>query len=397
MADLQVLTARWVFPVTAPPLEQGVVTIAGDRIVAVEPHGSRKADVDLGNMAIIPGLVNAHTHLDLSGLRDRVPPGPDFIGWLRAIITHRRSQTLDQIAADIETGLADALRFGTTMIGDIAAEGRSWPFFAKASCWSVVFREMLGLSNNRVIPAWKEASGWLEDHPDSETCRAGLSPHAPYSVHQSLFRAAGHAWAPLSIHLGESLEETMLLDEHRGPFVDFLRELGVWNADGLAPSHDWIVWRSEPAPALLLAHGNHLPLEMSLPANSTIVYCPRTHAAFGRPRHPFAEFISRGVRVALGTDSLASNPNLDILAEARFLHVARPEIPGETLLRMATLSGAEAMGLGHLAGSLEAGKTADLVSIPLSKWGGRDPYALLLASNEDDQGARRTMWRGIWR
>src|SRR2546426_3071655 len=111
-ADEQILTARWVFPATAPPLAGGTITVRGDRIVAVQPAGQRSADVDFGNAAIIPGLVNAHTHLDLTGLLGLVPPGPDFVGWLRGVVGQRRAQSAEVVAADIQAGLNECLRLG---------------------------------------------------------------------------------------------------------------------------------------------------------------------------------------------------------------------------------------------------------------------------------------------
>src|SRR5438874_13705816 len=107
------LTARWVFPVAGPPLSRGTVTITGDRILAVSPHGEYTADLDLGNAALLPGLVNAHTHLDLTGLRGQVPPTADFTAWLRAVIHHRRAQSPEQVEADIRAGLAESLAHGT--------------------------------------------------------------------------------------------------------------------------------------------------------------------------------------------------------------------------------------------------------------------------------------------
>src|SRR5437763_8656799 len=118
--DEQVLTARWVFPATAPPLPGGLVTIRGERIVSVDPAKDRAADIDFGNAAIIPGLVNAHTHLDLSGMRGVAPPNHDFVGWLRGVIAFRRTRTPEQTIADVRTGRDEALRFGTTLIGDIS-------------------------------------------------------------------------------------------------------------------------------------------------------------------------------------------------------------------------------------------------------------------------------------
>jgi cytosine/adenosine deaminase-related metal-dependent hydrolase len=129
-----------------------------------------------------------------------------------------------------------------------------------------------------------------------------------------------------------------------------------------------------------------------MPHDHTIVYCPRTHAAFGHPPHPFCEFLQRGVRVALGTDSLASNPDLDLLAEARFVHQRYPDVPGETILRMATLSGAEALGWADETGSLTPGKSADLVVLPLPE-DEADPYRLMLESSTK---VRAVLFRGQW-
>ena len=394
-ADEQVLSARWVFPVAGPPLAGGTVTVRGDRIASVDPAGARSPDFDFGNAAIIPGLVNAHTHLDLTGARAAIPPRPDFIGWLRDVINHRRSQPPEQIGQDIRAGLEESLRFGTTLVGDIAAGGSSWNALADAPVWAVCFRELLGLPGGRVMSAWSEVVQWAHEHPDTPTCRAGVSPHAPYSVHRTLIEAAARLW-PICIHLAESPAERDLLERHDGPFVPFLRDLGVWDPAGLAPSWDWIIWKASRAPAALFAHGNYLPPDTPVPPNATIVYCPRTHAAFGHPSYPLPELLRRGVRVALGTDSLASNPDLDVLAEARFAHARYPEVAGEDILRMATLSGADSLGFSSVTGSLEGGKSADLVVVPLPEQEGREPFELLLADTSL-VGSRRTMWRGRWR
>ena len=181
-----------------------------------------------------------------------------------------------------------------------------------------------------------------------------------------------------------------------GGLVPFLRDLGVWDASGLAPSWEWITWKASRAPVALFAHGNYLPPNTRLPPNATVVFCPRTHAAFGHPPHPFRELMGQGVRIALGTDSLASNPDLNVLAEARFIHEHYPDVPGDQLLRMATLNGAEALGFGRMTGSLEAGKSADLVVLSLPDRDPSEPIVLLL-DVPVDFGRRQTMWRGNWR
>ena len=386
------LTARWVFPVDRRPLELGVVVIDGEKIVAVEPNGTRDADIDLGDAAVLPGLVNAHTHLDLTGLRGAAPPSPDFPAWLREVVRYRRLRLPGQVQADVRDGIAECRRFGTTLVGDISADGGSWELLAKGLIRAVVFRELIGLSPARQGQLWPVIRRWLDERPAGPTCRAGISPHAPYSVNSSLFRTAARYGYPLAVHLAESAAEIELIERRTGPLVTFLEELGAWHPQALAPSVNWVLWQTVRASPLLYAHGNYLRPDAPIPPNATIVYCPRTHASFGHPPHPFREFLARGVRVAVGTDSLASNPDLDVLAEIRFLHRLYPDIPGGVLLRMATLSGAEALGWADETGSLATGKSADLVVVPLPP---RDDEAhqLLLDSNLP---VHRVLFRGRW-
>jgi cytosine/adenosine deaminase-related metal-dependent hydrolase len=260
----------------------------------------------------------------------------------------------------------------------------------------VVFLELLGLSPQRACAAWKNAESWMPLHPAIPTCRPGVSPHAPYSAHRVLFTVASMRWQsrrlPVAVHLAETKQECQLLSDQSGPFVAFLQELGVWDPRGLAIDPADVAWLCRKAHNLLLIHANFLPETTQLTPGTTIVYCPRTHAAFGHPPHPFRDFLQRGVRVALGTDSLASNPDLDLLAEARFIHRQYPDFPGDALLRMATLSGAEGLGWADETGSLTPDKSADLAVVPLPDEEG-EPHRLLFGSS---QRAARTMFRGQW-
>lgn len=365
--------------------------------MSIEPRAGRTADTDLGDVAILPGFVNAHTHLDLSGLRGKCPPCADFTAWLRQVIAHRRNTSLQQIEADVRAGLAESLQHGTTLLGDIASGGASWPILVDAPLRNVVFYEILGLTKERSEQSLEAARTWLETHPPTSRCRPGLSPHAPYSVRSDLLAQtallACRPNRPIAIHLAESREELELLHHHRGPFVPFLKELGVWDADGLSSNAASVMKVLDQRIPKLFVHGNYLAPSARTPRDSTIVYCPRTHGAFGHTAHPFRHFLQRGIRVALGTDSLASNPDLSILAEMRHLHRNYPNVPGDVLLRMGTLSGAEALGWADETGSLEAGKSADLVVVPLPTGLGNDPYEGLLESHLLVQ---RVLCRGQW-
>lgn len=404
MTISRTFTARWVFPVAGPPLECGTVTVRDDRIEAVEPRGVRTADEDLGNVALIPGLVNAHTHLDLSGARGRIPPtDPDhFTDWLRGVIAYRRTRTPEQVQADIRAGLAECVRSGTTLIGDITAGGTSYPAVSTAQTRAVLFWEVIGLAQERIQPVLddirlKVGSGWFDDppavYPSTPLCRWCVSPHAPYSVNHD-YACGQLGLGGAAIHIAESPAEVELLAKKAGPFVAFLQEMGVWQPVALtAGLRDFFAIHPKAGPPALYIHCNYLPTDAPLAPHQSIVYCPRTHAAFRHPPHPFREFLARGVRVCLGTDSLASNPDLDILAEAQFVHQRYPDLPGDQLLRMVTLAGAEALGWANECGTLEVGKSADVVAVSLPERDATDPHELLLS---DWDSERRTMFRGQW-
>jgi cytosine/adenosine deaminase-related metal-dependent hydrolase len=198
---------------------------------------------------------------------------------------------------------------------------------------------------------------------------------------------------PLAIHVAETQEELELLARHDGPFVPFLTELGVWDEEGLAKDIQEVL---EPATAggkSLFVHGNYLDPNLSFPQGASLVYCPRTHAFFGHAPHPFRQFLAKGIRVVLGTDSLASNPDLDVLAEARYLHRHYPDVAPAALLSMITLWGAEALGWEKETGSLGKGKSADLVVVPLTAGASSDPFQAVLSSSECVQ---RVLFRGKW-
>jgi aminodeoxyfutalosine deaminase len=349
----------------------------------LEKRGGRKPDIDFGDCAVLPGFVNAHTHLDLCGLRGRLGKPYSFVDWLRAVIRHRRSLLPDQVQLDIRSGIDESLARGTTLVGDISSQGLSWPLLADSQLRSVVYYELLGLPKPRAKQAWAEARTWLTAHPSTNRCRPGLSPHAPYSVRRSLYRCAARLSArdkiPLAIHIDETREEKELLSAHKGAMVRFLTDLGVWDETGLIKeSERFQLVRA--AHSLTFVHANYTEPDQ-YESGGSIVYCPRTHAYFGHPRHSVRELVANGVNVALGTDSLGSNPDLSMLAETRFLHDRRPDVSPEAILRMATLNGARALGCQEDTGSLTPSKSADFVVVPITAVQD-DPHRLVLEGQE---------------
>ena len=391
------LRARWVFPVDRPPLRDGVVRVANGQILSVETYRPGEAVQDLGNVALLPGLINAHTHLEFSLLEWPLgKPGMRFADWIGEVVAFRRQ--LAEEGTDLATysrnataaGLRESAEAGVAGLGEIATA--HWPAACFDNCSDIqgtVFLELLGLAPERVEPLLLAAEQHISTGKDSPF-RRGLSPHAPYTVHPDLLRKVCDLSArkqfPLAMHLAESLEELELLRSHSGPLVERLKELSAWHAGSLPRGIRPLDYLEMLAAAhqVLVVHGNFLTHdEMDFIAarreKMTVVYCPRTQAYFPHGTYPLAEMLACGVRVAFGTDSRASNPDLSILSELR--HIARhhPALAPEEILKMGTLQGAEGLQLDHQLGSLSPGKQASFAVVPLPETG-NDPYEMLLRS-----------------
>jgi cytosine/adenosine deaminase-related metal-dependent hydrolase len=379
--------AAWIFPVEGPPLTDGVLIVTDGKIVALESYRGQTIDRDHGDAVLLPGLVNAHVHLDLGGLQGKLPPPRQFTDWLQQVIAYRRSAAAEEIDAAIASGIQESLRQGTTLVGDIAAGGRSAGWLRASPLRSVVYYELIGLSQTRGESTWSAALGWLGQQAATDSFHLGLSPHAPYTVGRWLFEQvvtyACHHGLPLAMHLGETTDEWPLLEQHTGPLRAFLQSLGVWDAASLLPGMQAILSALALHQPSLLAHGNYFTSETFPLIGSSVVYCPRTHAYFGHPAHPFRELLQAGVNVALGTDSLASNPDLSLWEEMRFLARQYPELSGENFLRMGTLNGARALGFDQITGSLVPGKAADFLVVGSDKNAGADLGRLLRGEAPD--------------
>lgn len=389
--------ARWLFPVSGPPLENATIEVASGRIAGVVAACDCRA-IDLGNVALIPGLVNAHTHLELSDLPAPIAPAAPFTEWLRAVIAHRRARCANAARAARLRGSSECNALGIALAGDILPLDAPWNPEEIDDWRTVPFVEVLGLDPARVPQLIERTEAFLragtgQPQQRGASFRRGISPHAPYSVCRELLAAlvdlARARHATLAMHVAETREELELLERARGPFRDFLLSLGVWRAAAFPGGQSLLDLLAElaRAPRALLIHGNYLGMPeiayLSKCQTVSVVYCPRTHAYFGHERHPWQELLAQGVNVALGTDSRASNPNLDLFEELQFLRNMAPMADPAMLLRMGTLHGARALGLEGELGTLCAGKRAELTVVRLSEQAGGDAYTLLF-----DRGAR---------
>lgn len=379
--------ARYVFPMLGPPIEGGVVTVVGQRIVAVGRRALAARVQDLGDMGLLPGLLNAHVHLELSDVPKPLGrPGIPFAQWLEEVMRSRSTRDAVGAVAAVEKGLAECRRYGTAAIADIVQPGWTPAVVENAGVHVTALLELIAPTEARAAAVGQQALDHLRRQRSGQW-RPGLCPHAPYTVVGSLRRQA-IAWAaayqaPLAFHLAESQEEIELLRHGRGPLRELLEVRGIASglfAGGLRPL-DFLRELAE-APRTLVIHGNHLDEEeiaflAQRRATMAVVYCPRTHAWFQHPAYPLARMLSMGVRVVLGTDSRASAPDLDMLAEVRHVAAHHPNVSPRTALQLATIESARALGLEEAFGGLAPGKQAALAAIALPRPHAADPYELL--------------------
>lgn len=371
------LKARWIVPVEGEPIAGGNVTVHDGKIAAVNDSAAAVEPIeDLGDVVLLPGLVNAHTHLEFSDLSAPLgKPGTPLPDWIRQVIAARKRDSRSA-QANVNAGLSESLRHGVAALGDIATAA------AKAQTESpatVSFQEVIGFSAGRIDSAASEVLDRVElsDGP-------GISPHAPYTVHPQLLKRlvdeAVKRALPVAMHLAESREELQLLADGSGSFRDLLEERSMWDADaiplGTKPLDYLQVLRS--ATRAVVVHGNYLSDDeidflVGHRERMSLVYCPRTHEYFGHDFYPLRKMLDAGVHLALGTDSRASSPDLSLLAEMRTAY-CRHELDPVAAVRLGTLAGAECLGLQHLCGSIVSGKRADLLALPCP---GDDPYAFL--------------------
>jgi cytosine/adenosine deaminase-related metal-dependent hydrolase len=394
--------ARYVFPGDGAPIEGGAVHVRGNRIVEVGRHVSASAIEDMGDVAILPGLINVHCHLEFSQLQRPIgEPRPLFADWIRQVIQWRltavQSDSQPYWQEAIRIGLRESLAAGVTCVGDIVTADDAVECYAEYPGQAVLFRELLGLAVDRAAGLRTIARNHVGQTPPAQgqPLRA-LSPHAPYStrldvVHDACQLSCQHRF-PVAMHVAESQEELELLNSGSGPLFQLLAELGAWDQAALpvpTTCAQYIDCLSHAHQALVI-HGNYLtPSEWDQLAQNSIrmvaVYCPRTHHYFGHQAYQLAEMIKAGVKVAIATDGRSSNPDLNLLDDLRAAARWHSDVDPAVILRAGTLTAAEALGCAQDRGSLQPGKRADLVTVPLNHSTYRDPWSALFGSDDPVQ------------
>ncbi len=387
--------ARWVLPISRPPIRDGTVVEFGGRITYVGPRRDAPPgqDRDLGAAVLIPGLVNAHTHLELTAFRGLLEALP-FREWIAALqgaktAVMTRARYLDAA----RSGIVEGLRAGITSYADSCDSGVALQAMRDAGVRGIMYQEVFGPSPDpaAVSDAARELRAKLAalEPLETDTQRLGVSPHAPYTVSDALFALVARAGRPMAIHLAESAEETALVRDAAGPFADALRRRGIPVAPRAASPVRLLEKLGVLAAKPLLIHcvrADDADQRLIAAHDCAVAHCPASNAKLGHGTAPLTELLALGVRTGLGSDSVASNDRMDLLDEARLAALHQRARGGDfsTLsaaraLELATLGGARALGIADRVGTLEVGKEADLAAFDLSDDPGTiDPAATLI-------------------
>jgi cytosine/adenosine deaminase-related metal-dependent hydrolase len=376
-----ILRSRIVLPIRRQAIADGAVVVSGHLIRAVGRWEQIRKEysapiIDLGDSALLPGLINAHCHLEYTDLAGEFLPPRHFSDWLKLIVAAKGLRTNDDFAAAWQHGAQMLLRTGTTTVADIAALPEILPQSTLLRILS--FLEMTGVKSKQPPAKIITTAAAKIKSLRTKGLRAGLSPHSPYSTTAELLSrtartARQNRWR-VTTHVAESPEEFEMFTAARGRMFDWLHKQRDCSDCGCGSPVQHLARAGLLGANFLAVHANCLaPGDAHLLARkkSSVVHCPRSHSFFGHPKFPFKELAAAGVNLCLGTDSLASietkqkqEPELNMFSELRSFVRKNRDTPPGTVLRMATLNSAQALGLAGRIGEISAGAWADLITIP---------------------------------
>jgi cytosine/adenosine deaminase-related metal-dependent hydrolase len=377
--------AAWVLPIAGAVIRDGWVAVDGDRVAAcgngADVPGGSAAPAPFGEapFAILPALVNAHTHLELSHMRGMIPPSGSFAEWMTVLVQLRRERTdpeAPQILSAVRDAIAQARDSGTGLVGDISNTLVTVALLGEAGMAGRVFHEVLGFNLPDAAAVVRTGCDRVAAATAGAAVRVNITPHAPYSVSPAMFEEiervlAEAADAVVSVHLGESPEEIVFLRSGAGGIRTALERIGAWDPGWQAPGCGPVEYMQRfglLTPRLLAVHGVQFEdddLARLKSAGGTLVTCPRSNRWTGVGDPDVARFYRSGIRVAVGTDSLASVADLNMFAELARIRTLAPQVPAATILESATRIGAEALGFGKDYGTIEPGKKAALIAVRL--------------------------------
>ncbi|NOZ20940.1 MAG: amidohydrolase family protein [Planctomycetes bacterium] len=412
MVQTLILRAKHLILDPQEHIENGAVAVCGSKIACVGTHSYVRRHVsgatrDLGDTVILPGLINAHTHLELTDLCGKIEKTDHFLDWLkqvgRFVVAWKLEDGLfprrGRFCQSAKNGIAKSVAAGTTTAADISNSGATFHLLRYGPLRSVVFQETIDLRARNIRRKVGRIRRRLRRIPNTPLLTRGIAPHAPYSASLEMYRRsallATELNMPLATHAHETREEIEAFEQDAGEFRHIM-DYFIRSRFAQRP-------RCRPIAALdglgvitsrtLLAHCNYLDRSDIAILNDrrpSVVFCPRSHAYFGHDRHPFRDLLDRGINVALGTDSLASCDSLSMLDEMRFLVTSRKDVSPSEVLAMVTTNGARALGLSRKIGRLTRGAEADITVVAIPE-PCASPYEAILAPTVAN---RLTMIRG---
>jgi len=401
--------ARWVLPITARPIEDGAVAVDGDRIAYVGPRAGAPSGEsrELRNVALLPGLVNAHTHLELTALRGFLE-NLDFGRWITRLQAVKKAVfDRDRFLDSARLGIQEGISHGITTYADTCDSGVALDAMVEAGVRGVMYQEVFGPDPAVAATSMADLTAKIVALRARATpaVRVGVSPHAPYTVSDALFRAvaeyAERNGLPIAVHIAEGEAEQEFVVSGAGVFADALRRRGITVAPRARSCVEVLKNTGVLARKPLLIHCvrvDHADIEAM--ADCGVAHCPVSNAKLGHGVAPLLAMQDAGLAVGLGTDSMASNNQMDLLGEARAAVLAQRAslrrhdvLNAGAALALATIGGARALGLENEIGSLEAGKFADLAAFPLGGARGptHDPVAALVFALPGSQASLVTV------
>lgn len=402
-----IILARKILPITSPDIENGALLIKKNKIEDIGPQKTilrkypKERVVNLKDRLIMPGLVNLHTHLELSWLRGVIGEQSEFFDWVMDLVDVRIKEDKAIAAASAASGLREAIKTGTTCIADTSSREMSLPYLIKSGIRATVYLEVLGMDESRasdILEALQNRLDVLGSLPDR--IRAGISPHAPYSVSAKLLSVLSKYNSTkelsLSVHISETKAESLYMQGKPSAIDGYMKKFG-W--DTLKPNRGRtpvsFINKHRLLSNCIAVHSVHVDsrdISLLKSAGASVAHCPRSNHYLNAGSAPVGELLDAGVNVGIGTDSMASNLDMDMWNEMRFAYLVN-KLSARKIIEMATISGAKALGLGEVTGSLERGKDADLIAIDTAAVTLKDPYQQLLLNTRDSDIAL-TMVKG---
>jgi len=393
-----ILKADYILPLIILPIKNGAIYIKDGVIIECNTFSKilniDKRVVELKNVCLLPGFVNAHTHLELTNLKGKITYKNSFIQWIRDIIEAKRYWNEKDYINSLKLSIKNLVATGTTTVVDITTSGLSPQVLFSSNLRGRIYKEITGFKSEMITPVISDLKEYLSNLQSTNLVDFGLAPHAPYSVNHQLFiklaNLAKKYNLPISIHLAESKEEIEFLTQGTGEVINLLKELNVWENDWKSPGLTSVKYLNSLNifdSNVIGVHLNYIDeeeIEILKEKRVGVIHCPKSHKFFQREDFPIQKLIDKGIIVALGTDSLASNDSLSMLEEMKELKKRYKNLSSEVILQLAIINGAKILGFDDKIGTLQSGKRADVIGIKIPNGLSKDRLYDFIVENGEE-------------